>query len=67
MERVITGEWRKECADGDGVFVGDIILEKSGGTDTTPVGRVVYCDERIASDTYLCNNFIPRQSIREMS
>ena len=36
---------------------GDIILEKSGGTDKTPVGRVVFCDEDIEEDTYLCNNF----------
>lgn len=36
---------------------GDIILEKSGGTDKTPVGRVVFCDEDIEADTYLCNNF----------
>ena len=36
---------------------GDIILEKSGGTEKTPVGRVVFCDESIEQDTYLCNNF----------
>ena len=36
---------------------GDIILEKSGGTDKTPVGRVVFCDNKIESDVYLCNNF----------
>jgi type I restriction enzyme S subunit len=41
---------------------GDIILEKSGGTNTTPVGRVVYCDSRINDDVYLCNNFT--QAIR---
>ncbi len=35
----------------------DIILEKSGGTEKTPVGRVVFCDESIEKDTYLCNNF----------
>lgn len=36
---------------------GDIIIEKSGGTDKTPVGRVVYCDKEIESNIYLCNNF----------
>lgn len=36
---------------------GDIILEKSGGTEKTPVGRVVYCDRLIDADIYLCNNF----------
>jgi type I restriction enzyme S subunit len=37
--------------------VGDIVLEKSGGTDNAPVGRVMFCDERISKSTYLCNNF----------
>lgn len=39
------------------LMYGDIILEKSGGTDKTPVGRVVFCDHNIEKDTYLCNNF----------
>ena len=33
---------------------GDIILERSGGTNENPVGRVVYFDEE---GTYLFNNF----------
>jgi type I restriction enzyme S subunit len=33
---------------------GDVIIEKSGGSPTQPVGRVVYFDE---DDDYLCNNF----------
>ena len=33
---------------------GDIILERSGGTNDNPVGRVVYFDEE---GTYLFNNF----------
>jgi len=33
---------------------GDIIIEKSGGSPTQPVGRVVYFDEE---GIYLCNNF----------
>ncbi|OAZ04246.1 restriction endonuclease subunit S [Flavobacterium succinicans] len=33
---------------------GDIIIEKSGGSPTQPVGRVVYFD---LEGTYLCNNF----------
>ncbi|MGN1119142.1 MAG: restriction endonuclease subunit S, partial [Oscillospiraceae bacterium] len=36
---------------------GDIILEKSGGTDKTPVGRVVFCDREIENEVFLCNNF----------
>lgn len=34
---------------------GDIIIEKSGGSDTQPVGRVVYFDNK--DGIYLCNNF----------
>lgn len=34
---------------------GDIIIEKSGGSPTQPVGRVIYFDER--GEDYLCNNF----------
>ena len=33
---------------------GDIILEKSGGSDNFPVGRVVYFEH---DGVYLCNNF----------
>lgn len=35
---------------------GDIIIEKSGGSPTQPVGRVVIF-QRPDNDTYLCNNF----------
>lgn len=34
---------------------GDVIIEKSGGSPTQPVGRVVYFD--LEGDDYLCNNF----------
>ena len=34
---------------------GDIIVEKSGGTDKNPVGRVVFFDKK--NDVYLSNNF----------
>lgn len=33
----------------------DIILEKSGGSDNQPVGRVVFFEN--SEDVYLCNNF----------
>jgi type I restriction enzyme S subunit len=36
------------------LLVGDIIIEKSGGSPSQPVGRVVFFDN---SDIYLCNNF----------
>lgn len=35
---------------------GDIIIEKSGGGPTQPVGRVVYFDIE-SNEKYLCNNF----------
>jgi restriction endonuclease S subunit len=35
---------------------GDIIIEKSGGSPTQPVGRVVYFDLE-TDEIYLCNNF----------
>lgn len=34
--------------------LGDIIIEKSGGSPDQPVGRVVYFEEK---ELYLCNNF----------
>ena len=44
---------------------GDIILEKSGGTEKTPVGRVVFCDDSIEKDIYLCNNFTQAMRVRK--
>lgn len=37
------------------LIYGDIIIEKSGGSDNFPVGRVVYYDR--IDEIYLCNNF----------
>lgn len=48
------------------LYYGDIILEKSGGTEKTPVGRVVFCDESIQNDTYLCNNFTQVMRVNQM-
>ena len=44
---------------------GDIILEKSGGTEKTPVGRDVYCDEAIEDSIYLCNNFTQAMRVNQ--
>ena len=44
---------------------GDIILEKSGGTEKTPVGRVVFCDESIEESIYLCNNFTQAMRVNQ--
>lgn len=37
------------------LIVGDIIIEKSGGSPTQPVGRILYYD--LTSGVNLCNNF----------
>ncbi len=37
------------------LLFGDTIIEKSGGSPTQPVGRVVFFDQ--TNGTYLCNNF----------
>lgn len=37
------------------LIYGDTIIEKSGGSPSQPVGRVVYFD--IKDETFLCNNF----------
>ena len=44
----------KKIAQKQLVF-GDTIIEKSGGSPSQPVGRVVYFDQK--SGVYLCNNF----------
>lgn len=44
---------------------GDIILEKSGGTEKTPVGRVVFCDEAVEDSIYLCNNFTQAMRVNQ--
>ena len=42
---------------------GDILIEKSGGSDKQPVGRVVYFDGK--PNTYLFNNFTSLLRVRE--
>lgn len=50
------------------LLVGDTILEKSGGSPSQPVGRVVYFDiAKNNGSKYLCNNFTsiirPRENV----
>ena len=54
---VVVRRIEKSKVESKRLHYGDIILEKSGGTDKTPVGRVVFCDPYIETGTYLCNNF----------
>ena len=44
---------------------GDIILEKSGGTDVNPVGRVVFFDKNDPNDVYLTNNFTTTLRVKD--
>ena len=52
---VVTRTITKKNIDEKFLREGDIIIEKSGGSDKYPVGRVVYFDG--PSNTYLFNNF----------
>ena len=50
--------WReiaKDKVDRKHLCIGDIVVEKSGGTKDHPVGRVVFFDR--TDGLYLCNNF----------
>ena len=52
---VVTRTITKKNIDEKFLRAGDIIIEKSGGSDKYPVGRVIYFDG--PSNTYLFNNF----------
>ena len=52
---VVTRTITKKNIDEKYLRAGDIIIEKSGGSDKYPVGRVIYFDG--PSNTYLFNNF----------
>lgn len=53
-KEVVTREIKQEKVGKKKLLVGDIIIEKSGGSPEQPVGRVVFFEE---TDIYLCNNF----------
>ncbi len=52
---VVTRTITKKNIDEKFLRAGDIIIEKSGGSDKYPVGRVIYFDG--PGNTYLFNNF----------
>lgn len=52
---VVTRSINQKKVDQKALQYGDTIIEKSGGSPTQPVGRVVFFDK--IDDTYLCNNF----------
>lgn len=45
------------------LYANDILIERSGGSDTQPVGRVGFITEAIAKDDYAFANFIQRISL----
>lgn len=66
LSNVVERDVEEKKIENKALKKGDIIIEKSGGGPTQPVGRVVYFD--IDSDEkYLCNNFTsilrPKSSI----
>lgn len=55
FDNVVTRTITKKNIDKKFLRKGDIIIEKSGGSDKQPVGRVIYFDGE--ENTYLFNNF----------
>lgn len=60
---VVTRTITKNNIDEKFLRSGDIIIEKSGGSDKYPVGRVIYFDG--PSNTYLFNNFTGLLRVRD--
>ena len=54
-DNVVTRQISKRNLSDKMLRNGDIIIEKSGGSDNQPVGRVIYFEGK--ADTYLFNNF----------
>ena len=54
FKNVISRDISTKIIEQKRLLKGDIIIEKSGGSPTQPVGRVVYFDE---DGDYVCNNF----------
>lgn len=52
--KVVKRDIEQKKIDIKRLFKGDLIIEKSGGSPTQPVGRVVYFD---SDEIFLCNNF----------
>lgn len=61
---VVTRTITKKNIDEKFLRKGDIIIEKSGGSDKFPVGRVIYFDGE--ENTYLFNNFTGLLRVKEL-
>jgi len=55
-KNVVKRDIEQALVDKKKLMYGDLIIEKSGGSPTQPVGRVVFFDNP-TKDTFLCNNF----------
>lgn len=62
-DSVVTRKITKKNIDEKYLRPGDIILEKSGGSDKQPVGRVIYFEG--PENTYLFNNFTGLLRVKE--
>jgi type I restriction enzyme S subunit len=54
FSNVVHRDIDRKKIDAKKLRIGDVIIEKSGGSPTQPVGRVIYFE---AEGEYLCNNF----------
>ncbi|MDO4664566.1 MAG: hypothetical protein Q4A59_06745 [Erysipelotrichaceae bacterium] len=64
-QNVVTRIIKKQNISEKFLRLGDIIIEKSGGSDKQPVGRVVYYDG--PDNTYLFNNFTGLLRVKDSS
>ena len=62
---VVTRKIKKNNIEKKFLKYGDIIIEKSGGSDNQPVGRVVYFDNK--DGKYLFNNFTGLLRVKDTS
>lgn len=62
---VVTRTIKKKNLEEKFLCKGDIIIEKSGGSDKQPVGRVIYFDG--PENTYLFNNFTGLLRVKDQS
>ena len=62
---VVTRTIKKKNLEEKFLCKGDIIIEKSGGSDNQPVGRVIYFDG--PENTYLFNNFTGLLRVKDQS
>ena len=65
FSNVVTRDIQKKNISDKYLLNGDIIIEKSGGSDTQPVGRVIFFEA--AENKYLFNNFTGLLRVKDKS